>query len=421
MSAPAEEPKVQEQQQATVAPAEEKKAEEQKVAAGTEEKPKQAEETTASTTTAAAAPATEEKVEQTTTSNKRPAEDSVVAAEEKKEEKKDGEQEQKPAAEEQTAAASAPPAKKQKLNNNKLNVATDQGILITAANSHALKPAIHDCLNILKRAFPDTATAGADDKAGKRFELCNDHKLPFGIGFVKCNQSPTAPLTASACCSQMFEKFQNKQENSHHIFRLLPCDFLCKPDIEEFKKLAEKHIKPLFPKTEKAEDKKLTWALNFKTRAVKKINKDLILQVIDQWTDGYKVSLDNPEVCIQIEVNPVFIGLALIDNHQWGKFIKYNVQSVLNPAQAAKEAEKHRSREKANQAKKAEKAAAASSTTGVEKKAEEKKEEAAAACATAETKTEAPAPAVAEKEAAKAVVEGEQAKTATEKAVEAGA
>ncbi|CAD7938217.1 unnamed protein product [Amoebophrya sp. A25] len=193
-----------------------------------------------------------------------------------------------------------------------------------------MKSATHDCMHALRRAWPDS-----ENEAEKRkFELIIDHKFPHGVSFIRCSgdKKPTELATG------LLERFAQGQEKSLALTRVLPCDFLVEPTLEAFRALAEKEIKPVFADKTKV----LTWALQFKTRGVKKLTKDAILKVIDQWSDGHPVSIDKPDVCINVEVNPLFMGVGLLA--KWEKYHKYNVQSIMNPDAAKKEAEAHRVR-----------------------------------------------------------------------------
>jgi hypothetical protein len=111
-------------------------------------------------------------------------------------------------------------------------------------------------------------------------------------------------------------------------------------------------------------------------RNSKTFSKEDALKVVDQWSDGHKVSIDNPDFCVYVELGPLFCGVSLLKN--WNKFKKYNVQSLLHPEQAAKHHSRstdHKKEEGKKEEKKEEKKAEEVEKKEEVEKAEEKKEE----------------------------------------------
>eukprot|EP00392_Amoebophrya_sp_AT5.2_P017016 g17331.t1 len=263
-------------------------------------------------------------------------------------------------------ASSEPEAKKRKVDIKPKPLPLEGGgLLVTAGNNLALKPAIQDCLFVLRRAYPQSDAA--KDTGVKQFEVLQNKKLPGGVGFVKCRITDPAdverPLPPTAVCEAVLQRFVDKKERSNHLGRLLPCDFVVSPPtLEAFQKVADEHIRPVFAAMDPAA---ATWALQFKTRSVKKITKEGLLDVIDKFSEGLKVSIDNPDVCILVDVNPVFMGVSLVKNGAWGKFAKYNLQNIQYPEKY--EAEKQKQK------------AVREEKEGGKKVEEEKKEEGAAA------------------------------------------
>lgn len=109
------------------------------------------------------------------------------------------------------------------------------------------------------------------------------------------------------------------------------------------------------------------------------MTKDQVVSVIDKFPeDGvHKVDLDNPDVCINVEVSPLFCGVAFLKN--WAHHKKYNVTAVMNPEAHQKDVDMQK---KQNQDKKKEekkKAADDEKKEEAPKSLEEKKEEPAKA------------------------------------------
>lgn len=156
----------------------------------------------------------------------------------------------------------------------------------------------------------------------RKFHEIRDQKLPQGVGFMKIQEIEGKP---SDLMLNILEKVVTGNEKTENIGRMLPMDHLCKPHLESFKILAEEHIKPKFVQGK-------SWCLYFKSRNMKSISKDDVLKVVDQWSDGCPVSIDNPDMCIVVEVNPLFAGVGLLK--EWKKYSKYNVDALQNPIKA---------------------------------------------------------------------------------------
>lgn len=269
----------------------------------------------------------------------------------------------------------------------------NSGLLLTCQSKFVQRKAQVDALKMLQRAADEvkenekkdekddsakTTDVAAALEAEKKemavqahkFEVIQDAKIPDAVVFIKFNKNDEFKMNPTEMADLMCQRVVDKKDLSKNVMKLSPLDFLCKPHLNEFKQLAEKHIKPVF--ATKEGEKKPLWALQFKSRNMKTFDKMKVLEVIDQWSGGAKVSLDNPDICITVELNPLFCGVGLLKN--WNKYDKYNLNALINPEQSKKEREAMKARQakveadkKAAEEKKEEKAE--------EKKEEEKKEE----------------------------------------------
>merc|ERR1719265_2087743 len=104
-------------------------------------------------------------------------------------------------------------------------------------------------------------------------------------------------------------------------------NFTCKPYLSDFRALAEKVIAPVL----NADAAPTVWALEFKSRNTTTLKKEAALEVIDSFVakDRHKVSIDDPEIMILVEVNPMFCGVSLL--RRWKELRKYNLNALTTP------------------------------------------------------------------------------------------
>jgi hypothetical protein len=113
---------------------------------------------------------------------------------------------------------------------------------------------------------------------------------------------------------------------SRLLCRILPIDYTCKPNISDFKKLAEtvlpSHVGPDADPT--------VWALEFKARNTNTLTKELVLGVIDEIVPKgrHKVNINDPVKCILVEANHLFCGLSILSH--WAELKKYNMNSLTS-------------------------------------------------------------------------------------------
>lgn len=307
--------------------------------------------------------------------------------------------EKRPREEDEKTAASTPSektnnkesnaqAKRRKLGLN-LESTTEfnqnSGLLLTCQSKFVQRKAQVDALKMLQRAVDeakekenttDKKEEGTKDSVAAaleaekkelevqahKFEVIQDAKVPDAVVFIKFNKNDEFKMSPTELADLMCQRVLDKKDSSKNVMKLSPLDFLCKPHLDQFKQLAEKHIKPIFA-TKEGENKPV-WALQFKSRNMKTFDKTKVLEVIDQYSGGAKVSLDNPDICITVELNPLFCGVGLLKN--WQKFDKYNLNALINPEQSKKEREAMKVRQQKVEAEK---------KAAEEKKAEKKKEE----------------------------------------------
>lgn len=231
-------------------------------------------------------------------------------------------------------------AKRQKVNFS----IGDSGIFFTTGSPGACSNGRKELMRLLKAVVdePDggdsmgsgtSASAQIDAelaelRAGwKRFIPCAE--VAKGTGFVKCADANDVP---SDLVLRMF-KAQCKEIDkgygmsvSRSLCRVLPIDHTCKPYVEDFRKLAEEVLRPVFAKP-------VVWALEFKARNTSTLKKDMVLEVLDKIVADcgvvHKVNINDPDKCILVEVNPLFCGVSVVEC--WGPMKKYNLHQLANP------------------------------------------------------------------------------------------
>lgn len=204
----------------------------------------------------------------------------------------------------------------------------DRGIFYTTSNPRHPKTASQSILNALtKDAVPSTTSitaslaAEAEELRGqKAITEVGGQLTPKSTGFLKFHDD----RIPSDAVTEMLEKVEKKELFLRFVCRVLPIDVTCKPHFEDFVKVAEQKIKPIFDELRATNG---TWALEFKTRNSSTIKKEEVLKTLDQWSTNVKANLGDPTLCILVEVNPMFCGISIL--RHWGRFKKYNANSMM--------------------------------------------------------------------------------------------
>ncbi|CEL91679.1 unnamed protein product [Vitrella brassicaformis CCMP3155] len=151
---------------------------------------------------------------------------------------------------------------------------------------------------------------------------------------------------------KLFDRTVNtKVANSRFINRLLPIDYICRPHMENFTRLARqlipRHFTPAPAKPQAEEGKAdgesaavaappppsapesfCTWKCEFNARSMKTIARKDVYAAIEELIDKrHKVNLTNPDRTILVEVNPRFCGVSVL--REWSRFEGYNLGKLL--------------------------------------------------------------------------------------------
>lgn len=279
----------------------------------------------------------------------------------------------------------------------RLNFETDCGIFLTCQHKLALKAGLKDFFNQVRRTLPAKLSAEEKEacktkvtqsepkeaeskpmdekleeemkqaifkKTNSTYTVLQHKDVPMGCAFIKVKRE-VLNASASEVVSALLEKYLDKTEKSKEIGRLIPCDTIMAPAIEAFQDTLEKIIKPgMIAEIKKLQSEdtsadvfsKFTWCLQHKSRGQirtkegkQPANKERVLCALDTMMEqvarefgstdaakkAFRVSINNPTLTINVEVNPLFCGVSLLKN--WGKLMKYNVQSCMNPEKAKAE------------------------------------------------------------------------------------
>ena len=140
-------------------------------------------------------------------------------------------------------------------------------------------------------------------------------------------------LLVSKITSQIYE---TKSQKARYILRMIPILGTCKAYNENIEKLANSILSKVF-----TEDSKISYSILFKTRNNDKVKRDdiikLIGKVIRELPGTTTVDLNNPDICIVVEVlrSVCCIGTA----KEYYKYRKYNLVELAKDKQEEVKAE----------------------------------------------------------------------------------
>lgn len=109
---------------------------------------------------------------------------------------------------------------------------------------------------------------------------------------------------------------------------MLPITISTKPHNEEFEELIAKVVSEQIHPLKEGRDTPVKWCVRFNGRNNKEISRtdaqDKIANLVGISEDcGFKVSLNEPEICVVVENNPKFCGMAIVKD--WVRFKNYNL------------------------------------------------------------------------------------------------
>lgn len=218
----------------------------------------------------------------------------------------------------------------------------DRGVFFTCAGPGQVNKARTDLFRLLEEVVTsresckkvEGGTSAAIDaelaalKEKRERFTSQSEKSPKGTGFVRFQNAEDVPsVMVEQLLSRQKRDFEEKGPRNQALCRVLPIDHTCKPFLGAFKEMAEKVVGPLVS----AEAEPTVWALEFRSRNNDSLKKDAVLAIIDELVakDRHKVNINNPTICILVEVNPLFCGLSIVS--RWGELRKYNLHALTAP------------------------------------------------------------------------------------------
>eukprot|EP00913_Durusdinium_trenchii_P017071 g16055.t1 len=170
---------------------------------------------------------------------------------------------------------------------------------------------------------------GSEVKDSSKIVFTPCSEATKGMGFLKMmNGAPIPSEVVSQVLETQRASFQSTgiATCSRQLCRVLPIDHTCKPQMEDFRKLAQE----VLPAHLGVDAEATTWALEFKARN-NAIKKEAVLEVLDSIApkERHKVSLNDPAKCVIVQVTAQWCGLSVVPH--WAMLKKYNLNALTTP------------------------------------------------------------------------------------------